>query len=379
MRTRRYQTFRDELKIDVEDMLGQMGMKNVFRSGEEVFFSCPFGGHKHGDQSQSTSFKVDARSPWKTFNCFGCGSHGGADNFVAQYYNVSVVVAREWLREAYGTGFREATQPMLERLHEIWEAHEREADPPRLKVLPEEVITSRAVDWYDAWERWEDFKSGPGPRGHEVSVPAHAAYMFKRGFLPSTLHEWEVGYDPISGMVCIPYRDEEGRLVALKGRAWWEDAKPKYIHLGNKPGRESRYDFDTCDIGLLIFGEHMARRTELLDPLPVCEGELNTISMWQKGFASVGFSGQFLSATQVRRILGVSDDLILVFDDFDKALRAAVGDVERGVPGLEEKARVKIALPRERDPADSTKTEIKRLLGDAKASTLIKIQAKLTQ
>lgn len=209
--------------------------------------------------------------------------------------------------------------------------------------LDEKHVEERSVDWQDLGVAFAN--------GEEL--PDALTYMFRRGFSADTLDEWEVGYDTILEMISIPWRNPAGELIAFKGRAWWPNAKPKYRMLGNKEGREDRYEFDTIDISQTLYG--LWKVEAGLGRVILCEGELNNIAMWQFGYHNVlGLSGQFLSETQAIILAGIADEVVLLFDEEEKALRAA--------ELLEGSVRVWIVPERDGDPADSCEAEVEEWL-----------------
>ena len=122
--------------------------------------------------------------------------------------------------------------------------------------------------------------------------------------------------------------------------------------LGDKEGREDRFGFPTLDISQTVHGLHkLAPGHRLI----VVEGELNNMAMRQYGHGrTVGVSGQFLSARQIQIITSLCDEVVLIFDENEKAVRAARGDLEREIPGLAPKVHVRIVPARDCDPADAS-------------------------
>jgi hypothetical protein len=331
--------YEPEVEIDIEEMLDYLGVKNLEWRGRELWFTCPFSGHAT-DSNTNASFRTSDKHPWWIFRCFVCGRRGTAIEFVAEAEDLTGVFARTkakiWLKEKYGTEWHDAGDDFPDDIAKILNKGPKSKLTKRPLVgLPERILEERAVDWEAAWNAMLEDETAP---------PEWSMYMFRRGFTWKTLERWEIGFDPIRKMLTIPYRDAEGHLIGFKGRAWWPNAKPKYGVIGNKPGRESRYDFETADITQLAFGIHRVKPSA--EPLFVCEGELNTIAMDQYGFSrTLGISGQYLSDFQVHQIADNTDEAILIFDENEKAMRAA--------KTLERKISVWIIPERDLDPADA--------------------------
>jgi DNA primase len=181
--------------------------------------------------------------------------------------------------------------------------------------------------------------------------------MFERGFEPETLMEFDIGFDDISKRISIPARDEEGRLLGFKGRAWWDDARPKYLALGGE-----KHGFEPYEVSRVLWGLHVAKESGE-GPLIVIEGELNALMMHQHGFPrTVGISGRRLSRIQVDLIKKYADSVIIYFDDLDDSLEAA----SKLVMDL----NVMVVPEHDKDAADSTQEEVLDLLSSAEPAIL---------
>lgn len=355
----------DVRRVDAEDFLESLRVRNVEMADLENWrFSCPFPGHQHGDENASAYMRDDTTA----WYCFGCKRSGNAVTFLAEYEGVSELEARRWLREAYGGGFREPEGGAArEWIRDRMAAQER-AEAPEQTYLDESLLDRYWVDWADAYMEWEQTKCG-GPVG----------YMFNRGFEPETLMDWEIGYDDRGQRFTIPVRDHEGRLVGFKGRAWDPERKPKYLVLGDKPGRTARYGYPTYEKSLVVFGLHKAEPAPHR-PLILVEGELNRIAMHQKGWPNCGgIAGSDLSPAQARLIRDYADEAILFFDSDPAGDSAAWGWTdEKGrfhpgaVDALEPFMRVGVVPPHEGDPADMDTEDIRRCVHGAMSSVAMR-------
>lgn len=359
--------------VDVEDFLEGLRVRNIERADLEYWrFSCPFPGHSNGDENPSAQMRDDNTA----FYCFGCKRHGNAITFLSEYEGVNFLIARRWIREQWGGGFKEPVGGAASE----WEKARKEAEtryenPPQV-ILDESVLDRFWVDWVDAYCTWDQTKEG-GPIG----------YMFNRGFEPETLMEWEIGYDDLSERFTIPVRDEDGQLVGFKARAW-KDHPAKYISLGDKPGKPSRYGFPTYEKSLVVFGLPQAHYT---GRLILVEGELNRISMHQKGWKDCGaIAGSSLSQTQARIIREHCDEAIIFFDSLrddgsidEAGFEATWGRTEKGrhKPGavdiLEPHMPVKVVPEHYGDPADMTPEQIQECLDGARGSVSMRTHVRM--
>ena len=318
----------DYNRIDVVDFLNELGIRNVFDEGVEVKYSCPFEGHSNADQTPSATMEKGTTRA----HCFGCGWSGNALSFLYEYEDVSPLKAARWIRERWGTAFKDTEGSFTDEINAQLGEQQREKLPPApMPILDEREADERTVDWFLVSIT-------------KQQVPEPFRYMLDRGFAPSTLSAWNIGYDVLSNRISIPARSRAGDLLGFKGRAWHPDDKPKYKVLGGKG-----YNFEPYEVSRVLFGAHMLnfRGTTDEQPLIVVEGELNAIAMHQQGYSeTVGISGKTLSKEQCLMIREIAEKVTLVFDEEDDAQRAA-NKLLLYMP-------VKIAPARGLDPAEMT-------------------------
>lgn len=320
----------DYSRIDVEQMLLEMGMENVNVEGNEIRYSCPWPGHAHGDKTPSAFMNRETTA----FICFTCGARGNAVHFVAFVEGVSPILARRWLRERF-QGFRPVGSGGL------WQELKATLEGPASKeiVIPAigtEVLESFGVDWQGAWKAFAI--------GQDIGP---LSYMFERGYAWDTLDRWEFGFDRQTARITFAIRDHDGKLVGFKARST-DGSEPKYRVLGG-----GTRGFETYDAANILYGADKARAID--GKLIVCEGELNAVMYHQQGFTNAtGISGQFLNVRQASQIVSMADVAILVFDDVSKAIIAA--------KELMKRMRVLIAPDIGTDPAESSiSTNVQRL------------------
>jgi len=356
----------DYEKIDVVQFLKGLGVRNVRDLGLEVSYSCPFDGHSREDSSPSASMskvtivKDDGNEyPPTTFNCFTCGKAGTAITFLSILENVSPIISRRMIRQQFGMSFKEPEDGLHKELMSLISKNPRNKSGFKsLNIQPEISILEleqRKVHWV----------SGIG------TVPIlWKSYMLERGFDPIILHEFEIGFDRISGRIAIPVFDEKNRLIGFKGRAWNDNQIPKYLVLGGKG-----YNFGPYEVSQVLFALNVARDhiQQELDPFQmyfdktvmiVREGELNTIAMHQHGYKNtVGFSGQHLSTKQIELIKDHCRRVILWFDDVHMATKAAK-KLERFMPSY-------VCIATDKDPAEMSREEIRVAISQSLDSVLV--------
>lgn len=321
--------------VEVVSFLQGLGIRNVSEDGAEVHYSCPFSGHKNGDSNPSASMQQGTTIT----HCFSCGWSGNAVSFLSELEGVPPLKASQWIREEYGTGFKEPAESLSKEIDELLNIRDYDPIPETYKVLEETEIDKRSIDW----------------SRHSLVDFGYHTYLIDRGFSPEILQEFDIGWDDISLRFSIPIRDGYGNLVGFKGRAL-PNLLPRYLVLGG-----SEYSFDTVNIANFIFGLDTVK---IGSYLILTEGELNCISLRQKGFPnSVGISGKFLSDIQVKQLVPITNKVTLIFDETEDALRNA--------RKLEPYMSVRIFPERGDDPADLSTEEISSFLGNSVSSLLL--------
>lgn len=347
-------------EIDAEDLLNMLDADNVHDVGQdEIGFSCFYtAGHAHGDQNPSAHINRDSLL-WR---CKGCERAGNVAELVkiALPDHASYPEALAWLREHFG---EISWKPKGGSLGADLEARLAKARfmPPQPRLPDEKATIWPQGIFYLDW----------------TSDHPAAVYMRGRGFEPSILSMWDVGYDEWTRRVTIPIRDERGALVGFKGRAI-DDSTPKYLLLGDTATRTPRYGtgygFDMYDTTSVLFGLDRARR-DGGGVLVLCEGELDAIACHAAGITYAVASGTKSVSEKQLWLLRAHADTLVIFYDSDLAGRQAVfGHKDpdgRWFPGLAEKVflyfrRVLVVDDHEGDPASMAPEQVRRLATGAR-------------
>lgn len=342
----------DYSKIDVEDYLNELGLNNVSRKGDQVWFSCPLSGHLGADKTPSASMELETTR----MHCFGCNFSGNAVSFLSELEGVSPLKARKWLRERFNIGYYEPKEGFAVAIHKkLDRIQKRLTEKPRntslhFTLLDEREVTKRTVDWHRVYDDWQG----------KIDEAYPLAYMLDRGFHPTTLDKWAIGWDMISQRISIPIRDEHSNLVGFKGRA--VDGLPKYLVLGGP-----EYGFDTYNVSNVLFGlDKVLEDTyyQNFGNLIVVEGELNCIAMHQKGYTNtVGISGKILSDKQINLIKKYAHQVLFIFDEVKDTMNAAYS--------LRENIITYVAGPHTIDPAEMSEDELHKLISDALSAVML--------
>lgn len=338
-------------QVNVADFLERAEVANVSQAtSDEMNYSCPFPGHDGGDSTPSAYMNDGTKDKrlctvWK---CHGCGRSGNGITFLAELEHISRAEASRRIKELYAPGFMAPKGgSMTAEFDQRWKEYQslRHPKPVEIKKLPWPTYHKRfGVDWPSFESGYEDNQD--------------VAYMFSRGFDAKELQEWEIGYDHHSDRITIPVCDPEGNLIGIKGRAWKEGAKPKYMILGDtektKRIRGRVYKFKPYDKSLIVFGIHKWGEQ---DRYVFVEGEIDVMSLWQIGIPALCTGGSSMSETQAKIIRDYANEIVLFLDDDAAGSHGVWGyDNEDGEhkPGIVELLspfiRVKIVGKHKHDP-----------------------------
>lgn len=162
-----------------------------------------------------------------------------------------------------------------------------------------------------------------------------------------TVVDWELGWHPLQRRICIPIRDEGGKLVAISGRKFDDDMKgPKYMH--------SRFKRDR-----VLFGEH--RHVKEIRVGYLFEGFYQVMFTSQLGYKNaLARMGTHLSRQQTEKLVNWFDHVIIV-PDGDKAGRDSAERIAHDLSVL--MFTTVTGMPRGKDADTLNPAELIELLG----------------
>lgn len=331
----------DYSRVDVLDFLEELGIRNIQDKGDEVFYSCPFPGHSNDDSHPSASMKQGSTMAY----CFGCGWRGNALRFLADYEGVPPLTALKWLRERFGSDFKEPEGKVVDEIDSILFRETRESSK-NTRIIAEHECERREVNWSEVFCEWEQTENSPWP----------LSYMLDRGFSPEILLDFKIGFDFISQRIVIPYRLPDGGLLGFKARAIADEQEPRYMVLGGP-----EYGFEPFSVGETLFGLDQAIKAQSFKTrkhLFVCEGELNCVAMHDKGWDNcAGVSGKYLSDKQTMQIVKYASSATFIFDDIEDSIKAALK--------LNGYMPVYVVDDHDIDPADAPRDYLEALIATA--------------
>ena len=314
------------------------------KTGRNFQGLCPF----HPEKTPSFMVNEDKQ----IFHCFGCGLGGNVFTFFMQYYRLSFPEAVSDLAERLGIPL-----PVETPVH-------RPETPPGLKeelcsiqtqaaeffhhLLMKEKIGQKGRDYLGRRKMTrkvaEEFYLGYAPEGWDRLLS-----FFKNKNVPLLLLEQsgliikkDKGghYDRFRNRLIFPIFDERKRVVGFGGRALGEET-PKYLNSPESP---------IFNKGRVLYGLPQAvSAIRRLNQVMVVEGYFDLLTMHLHGFKqTVATLGTALGSVQIRKLKGLAEDLVLLFDGDPPGVQAAL----RSVPLFQQEgvsARIKV-LPADTDP-----------------------------
>jgi DNA primase len=326
----------DYSKIDYKKILEYYNVRNVRFYNKQAQFSCPFPEHYRGDRNPSAGINTET-GKW---HCFSCGRKGSIETFIADLEQIPVAIATRWLREGFSASFIEkvsCTNLLKKAL--------REKPKYKQKKLLKSAVDLFYVDWDKAYEAYNN-----------ESLPSRLSYIFDRGFLPSTLKEAKIGFDPKSRRITIPLFSPEGDLLGFKGRSTHSNELPKYLGIGDR--EYTYYGFPTCKTHELVFGIQSVNPSD--EYVIIVEGEFDALMMKQYGFNNtIALGGSSLSEEQIKSIKQNCSKAVLMLDP-DKSGKIAERKLRKA---LLRYMPLRIAkIPDGLDPAEMSKKQINYVL-----------------
>jgi hypothetical protein len=213
------------------------------------------------------------------------------------------------------------------------------------------------------WKEYEPYTGG---------VPIYAS---RRGLLPETCWEWELGNDRARRRLLFPMRDRKGRLVAISGRLYEEknclrcggaiiekqfEGKKKPVKVcalcGRKPPPKYMHS-EGFKRNLHLYGEHRKEQGRCY----VVEGHIDVLILWQMGYRPVvALLGSNPGDAQIEKLVAYYPGLILVTDG-DEAGESMANLVKHGIAD-----RIPVGVRQTqpgKDPGDLTPEVALELLG----------------
>jgi DNA primase len=323
-------------KLDIATVVGSY--IKLERAGGNFRAKCPF----HNEKTPSFMVSPDRG----TFHCFGCNKGGDIFTFV---------------EEIEGTDFAGALRVLADRAGVVLARENPQERNERDRLF---ALLSDATLFYR----------------RELRKNTEAIqYLRKRGLLPATIDEFQIGFAPNdwhltenylrgrgytenelekTGMsirgergihdrfrsrIMFPLCDSSGRVVGFTGRVFQTDDPAKYVNSPETP----LYNKSKILFGLSLAKTAIREAGEAI----LVEGQMDLIMAHQAGTKnSVAVSGTALTGFHLEILKRYADKLLFSFDSDDAGLSAAK---KSAIPALRMGFDVRaIELDGEKDPAD---------------------------
>ncbi|MFH0787969.1 MAG: DNA primase [Pseudomonadota bacterium] len=314
------------------------------KAGRNFQGLCPFHPEK------TPSFMVNEEK--QIFHCFGCGFGGNVFTFLMQYHHVSFPEAVSELAQRLGIPLPKNTlgrpsgtdQDLKEQLRAI---QTQAADFYHHLLLKEksgqkgrDYLSTRKMNRKIA----DEFLLGYAPEGWDRLVsffnnkPASLALLEQSGLIIKK--EKGGHYDRFRNRLLFPIFDDRRQVIGFGGRALGDET-PKYLNSPESP---------VFNKGRILYGFPQAGPSiRSLHQVIVVEGYFDLLALHLHGFKqTVATLGTALGSYKIRKLKGLAEDIVLLFDGDPPGIQAAL----RSVPLFQQEGvspRVKV-LPADTDP-----------------------------
>jgi DNA primase len=337
---------------DIVDVIGSYFP--LKRAGTNFKALCPF------HQEKTPSFIVSPNR--QTFHCFGCGAGGSAFRFVMEYEHVDFPSAVRKLATRAGIAIVEErgapdenrqyeTRRKLLKLHadaaEWFHGNltKRDIGEPARKYLKQRGITGEiAKRWQLGYapDEWNAFGSWARGQGYDSRDLITSGLIKTRDDDQTSNLNPQASYDRFRGRIMFPICNDVGEVIAFSGRLLKdEEGAAKYLNSPETPLFRK---------GNVLFGLHKSKRALIeANCAVVCEGQLDLISLFERGVANVvAPQGTAFTENQARILKRYVSEVVLCFDSDAAGAKA----VDRSLDALLENdfiVRV-VELPPGEDP-----------------------------
>ncbi len=305
-------SFIDELisRTDIVELVTQY--VPMTRRGGNYFGLCPF----HSEKTPSFSVSPDKQ----IFHCFGCGTGGGAINFIMQVENLDYPDAVRFLARRAGLEVMEDEQ--------VGQRKKRE------RVLELNRIAARFFFDMLSDDRGRTASEYAGRRGLSKNTIVRFGVgcapdawdglikaMAQKGFDKSDLLDAGLAvknnnggvYDRFRNRIMFPIINTSGDVVGFGGRVL-DDSQPKYL---NSP------DSIAFNKSRNLFALNFAKKTKQ-GRLILAEGYMDVISLHQAGFdCAVASLGTSLTEAQARLMSRYTKEVVIAYDSDQAGMNAA--------------------------------------------------------
>lgn len=316
------------------------------RSGSRYKGLCPF----HDENTPSFSIDPDQN----LYYCFGCGNGGDVFKFVQDIEGVGFLEAARVLAERYGIplpeedGDGEAANERESILHALrfaarffyYQLTQTDRGEPALDYLRDRGYSPSTIKQFGlgyAPDEWDALLTA----AEEEQVDPET---LEKAGLVAARESGSGFYDRFRGRVIFPIFSHIGKVLAFAGRLLDESKdRPKYI---NSP------ETDVYRKKEVLYGLHQAKRAiRQTNEVLLVEGYTDVISLSQAGVENVvASSGTALTEGQVETVDRYATRVLLLYDSDEAGARAAMRGMDRVL--AQGMGAYAVELPEGQDPDD---------------------------
>lgn len=300
---------------DIVTIIEKLGV-SLRKQGQNQWGICPF----HDDHRASLCVSQSKQ----IYTCFSCGKTGNVFSFLMEKEGMSYPEAVRWLaREAsiklpeeeltaeqkQAIDDRESCRAVINAAQALFEG----------QLLCDEEVRQylRQRDVSDDSVKIFGLGFAPG-RGFVTKTLSEQGYR-QEYLVMSDVTRNDEGHlrDTFQQRLMFPFYDRRGQIVGWTGRAIGKDPKVKYLNTSER---------NFFRKGDQIFGLYQARQAISKAGFAyVCEGQMDVISMAQRGVKNiVAGSGTAFTEQQRKLLKGLTRRLVMIYDGDEAGKKAAV-------------------------------------------------------
>ncbi len=323
-------------KLDIATVVGSY--VKLERAGGNFRAKCPF----HNEKTPSFMVSPDRGS----YHCFGCNKGGDIFSFVEEIEGTDFAGALRVLADRAGVVLtrenpaeRNERDRMFMLLADVTLFYRKELrkNTEAIAYLRKRGLLPATID---------EFQIGFAPNDWHITE----AYLRSRGYTDNEMEKTGMSirtekgiYDRFRSRIMFPLCDSSGRVVGFTGRVFNSDDPAKYVNSPETP---------LYNKSKILFGLSLAKAAiRETGSVILVEGQMDLIMSHQTGTKnSVAVSGTALTIMQLEMLKRYTDKLLFSFDSDDAGLAAAK---KSAIPALRMGFDVRaIELSGEKDPAD---------------------------
>ena len=329
--------------INIVDIIGRR--LQLERRGGAYWAKCPF--HGSGEE-RTASFKVYEDTG--TYHCFGCKESGNAIHFLRKHDGLDFMEAVELLASYAGMEVpkQEKSIDISDAININTKAKEvfieqlkSQAGKDTIEYLKARGITGETAKLFELGYSMER-----SPSLYSILKPNYEKVDLEDSGLFGANDNGDM-YDRFRDRLMFPIRNVKGDHIAFGGRLI-KDKKDQAKYLNSPETKTYKKKYE-------LYGLYEARLQEKRpESLFLVEGYMDVIGLHQHGIKnSVASSGTAFTQEQLRKILGYTNNIFIVFDGDEAGQKASWRAVENALPLLREDIRMSFIFLKPGEDPDS--------------------------